>query len=458
LLILGFGSVGQGVLPLLLEHLKMPRESISIVAADDAGAEEAQRYGVERKVYPLTRNNYAEFLDSALSRGDFLLNVSIDVSSIALITWCQQHGVMYLDTCIEPWAGGYTDTSLSPSQRSNYALRESVLELRRRFPGGPTAIVTHGANPGLISHLVKQAIVNIARDTGALQSIPRDKSQWAALARDLGIKVIHVAERDTQVGAPPKRVGEFVNTWSVPGFVGEGCQPCELGWGSHERHFPADGMRHEFGGGAAIYLQRPGASVRVRSWTPLEGPYHGFIITHGESISIADYLTINENGKIYRPTVHYAYHPCDAAVLSLHELAGKSWELQENWRILREQISEGIDELGALVMGHSRNAYWFGSVLSIDEAKELAPYNNATSLQVAASVLAGVIWAIENPRAGIVEPDEMPFDRILEIARPYLGKLTGGYTSWTPLEDRGVLFEEELDESDPWQFKNFRVI
>jgi homospermidine synthase len=457
ILILGFGSVGQGVLPLLFKHVQMPRERISIVAADEAGAEEARRYGISFTVTPLTEKNYLRFLDSALSRGDFLLNVSVDVSSVALMTWCQQRGVLYLDTCIEPWAGGYTDTRLSPSQRSNYALRESALALRKRFPRGPTAIVTHGANPGLISHLVKQALVNIAHDTNALKSVPQTRSEWAKLARDLSVKVIHVAERDTQVGEPPKRVGEFVNTWSVPGFVGEGCQPCELGWGSHELHFPHDGQRHEFGCGAAIYLQRPGASVRVRSWTPLEGPYHGFVITHGESISIADYFTLND-GALYRPTVHYAYHPCDAAVSSLHELAGKNWKLQEQWRMLRDHISEGIDELGALIMGHAKNAYWFGSVLSMEEAKSLAPYNNATSLQVAASVLAGVMWAIENPQSGVVEPDEMPFDRILEIARPYLGKLTGAYTDWTPLKDRGVLFKEEVDKGDPWQFKNFRVV
>lgn len=458
ILILGFGSVGQGTLPLLLKHIRIAKERISIVAADAGGRHEAEHYGISFRVQPLTRDNYQEFLAKSLSRGDFLLNVSVDVSSVALISWCQEHDVMYLDTCIEPWAGGYTDTRLSPSQRSNYALRESALALRKKFPRGATAIVTHGANPGLISHLIKQAIVNIAHDLGATNSAPCSKLEWATLARDLNVKVIHVAERDTQIGNPPKRVGEFVNTWSVPGFVGEGCQPCELGWGSHERHFPHDGRRHEFGGGAAIYLQRPGASVRVRSWTPLEGPYHGFIITHGESISVADYLTMNSGGKLYRPTVHYAYHPCDAAVSSLHELAGKNWELQENWRILREHVSEGVDELGALVMGHKKNAYWFGSVLSIEEAKELAPYNNATSLQVAATVTAGVMWAIENPNEGVTEPDDMPFDRILEIARPYLGKLTGAYTDWTPLNDRGVLFKEDLDESDPWQFKNFRVV
>ena len=123
----------------------------------------------------------------------------------------------------------------------------------------------------------------------------------------------------------------------------------------------------------------------MRSWTPLEGPYHGFLITHSEAISIADYLTITERGTTqYRPTVHYAYHPCDGAVLSLHELAGKNWHVQERKRLLMAEITGGIDELGVLLMGHERGAYWFGSRLSIAEARKLAPYNNATSVQVTA--------------------------------------------------------------------------
>ena len=120
---------------------------------------------------------------------------------------------------------------------------------------------------------------------------------------------------------------------------GEGCQPAELGWGTHERAFPEDGRRHEFGCGAAIYLQRPGAGTRVRTWTPLEGPFHGFLVTHNESISIADYFTVRERRVRYRPTVHYAYHPCDDAVLSLHELAGKNWQMQDEKRLMMDEIA-----------------------------------------------------------------------------------------------------------------------
>ncbi|HTP95779.1 MAG TPA: saccharopine dehydrogenase C-terminal domain-containing protein [Burkholderiales bacterium] len=459
LVFVGFGSVGQGVMPLLLKHLRVTPADIMIVTADERGLEEAQRYGVKFVVNPLTRGNYRAVLEPVLKTGDFLLNVSVDVSSVALIELCQERGAFYLDTCIEPWAGGYIDTRLSPSQRSNYALREAALAVNKKYRNGPTAILTHGANPGLVSHFVKRALLDIARDTGVKVAQPATREKWALLAEKLGVKVIHIAERDTQSAVPTKRVGEFVNTWSVDGFVGEGCQPAELGWGSHEKHFPGDGRRHEFGSGCAIYLQRPGASMRVRSWTPREGPYHGFMITHGESISIADYFTVYNGDQVrYRPTVHYAYHPCDGAVTSVHELAGKNWKLQDKRRVLMDEIEEGVDELGVLLMGHAKAAYWYGSVLGVDEARKLAPYNNATSLQVSCGILGAIVWAVENPKCGVIDPDEMDFERVIEIARPYLGKLVGKYSSWTPLSERGVLFPEDVDASDPWQFKNFRVV
>jgi homospermidine synthase len=460
IVMVGFGSIGQGSLPLLLRHIGIKASQIVIVTAEERGRGEARALGVKFVIKPLTRENYRGVLEPLLREGDFLLNVSVEVSSLALIELCSERGALYLDTCIEPWPGGYTDPNLSPSLRSNYALRESALALRKKHPKAPTAVVTHGANPGLVSHFVKQALLNIAGDTGLRIGPPAGRAQWAALARRLGIKVIHIAERDTQVSNIRKQPGEFVNTWSIDGFVSEGSQPAELGWGSHERQLPRDGRRHKFGGGAAIYLLRRGAGTRVRSWTPLEGPYHGFLITHGESISIADYLTVKSGGRaVYRPTVHYAYHPCDDAVLSMHELGGKNWRQQKRQRLMMAEINRGgIDELGVLLMGHEKGVYWYGSRLTVDEARRLAPYNNATSLQVTVAVLAGMIWALENPRAGIVEPDEMDFLRVLEICAPYLGEMVGVYGDWTPLQDRGRLFPEDIDESDPWQFKNFRVI
>src|SRR5271163_303891 len=231
LVIIGFGSIGQGVLPLILRHIDVAAERITIVTAEPRGHDVAAQYGVRFVQTTLTRHNYRAVLEPLLNSGDFVLNVSVEVSSVALVELCQEKGVLYLDTCIEPWPGGYTDPSLSPSARSNYALREGALALRQRYSQGPTAVLTHGANPGLVSHFVKQALVDLARDSGVDTSIPNTRRDWGRLAQRLDIKVIHIAERDTQVASIPKEPGYFVNTWSIDGFVSEGSQPAELGWG-----------------------------------------------------------------------------------------------------------------------------------------------------------------------------------------------------------------------------------
>ena len=123
-------------------------------------------------------------------------------------------------------------------------------------------------------------------------------------------------------------------------------------------------------------------------------------------------------------------------------------KMQEKHHILDEnEIVDGIDELGVLLFGHDNNAYWYGSQLSIEETRKLAPYQNATGLQVTSAVLGGMVWALENPNEGIVEADEMDFDRLLEIQLPYLGPVKGYYTDWTPLTDRPGLFPEDIDTS-----------
>jgi homospermidine synthase len=139
------------------------------------------------------------------------------------------------------------------------------------------------------------------------------------------------------------------------------------------------------------------------------------------------------------------------------EFVGNNFKFPTRQRLLRDEISGGMDELGVLLMGHQRGAYWFGSRLTYDEAHRLCPYNNATSLQVNAPFMAAIAWAMNNPRGGMVEPDDLPFREILNISKPYLGELFGVYTDWTPLRERPALYAEDIDPSDPWQFKNFRM-
>jgi len=463
IVMIGFGSIGRGTLPLIERHFEFDKSRFVVVDPEDADRELLDRRGIKFIHKGVTKENYRRMLRPLLTKGGgqgFCVNLSVDTSSLDIMKFCRQIGAFYIDTVVEPWAGFYFDPKKNPAARSNYMLRETILAERRKNPGGITAVSCCGANPGMVSWFVKRALMNLAADLGKKVKTPKTQDAWASLARDLGVKGVHIAERDTQRSKKPKPRDVFVNTWSVEGFVSEGMQPAELGWGTHETWMPKNAKRHRKGCGAAIYLLQPGANTRVRSWCPTPGAQYGFLVTHNESISIADYFTLRgkDGAVLYRPTCHYAYHPANDAVLSLHELFGAAGKRQPDWHILDEnEIEDGVDELGVLLYGHAKNAYWYGSRLSIEETRALAPYQNATGLQVSSAVLAGMVYALENPNVGIVEADDMDFERCLEVQMPYLGPVEGHYTDWTPLTDRPGLFPEDIDETDPWQFRNVLV-
>lgn len=465
IVLIGFGSIGRGVLPLIERHFRFDRSRMVVIDPCDTDRKLLDERGIRFLRQSVTKANYRKLLKPLLTAGGgqgFCVNLSVDTSSLDIMKLCREIGALYIDTVVEPWAGFYFDAKADNAARTNYALRETVMEEKRKNPGGPTAVSCCGANPGMVSWFVKQALVDLARDLKLtfMEPAASDRAGWAKLMKKVGVKGVHIAERDTQRAKKPKPLGVFWNTWSVEGFVSEGLQPAELGWGTHEKWLPKNARKQKKGCKAAIFLEQPGANTRVRTWCPTPGPQYGFLVTHNEAISIADYFTVRDKAgeAAYRPTCHYAYHPGNDAVLSVHEMFGAAGKMQPDHHVLTEaELVDGSDELGVLLYGHKLNAYWYGSQLTLEEARKLAPYQNATGMQVTSAVLAGMVWALENPQAGIVEADEMDYRRCLEVQKPYLGPVNGFYTDWTPLSGRPGLFEEDIDRKDPWQFRNILV-
>ncbi len=453
--IIGFGSIGRGTLPLIERHFDYDADQMVVIEPHP----DMHTFLSQRKIRHLqekiTRENYREVLGGIFKDGKgFCVNLSVDTSSLDIMKFCRELGVLYIDTVVEPWEGFYFETTEN-AERTNYALRQKVRDEKAANPGGTTAVSCCGANPGMVSWFVKEALLTLARDTGRDATPPADRAGWGALMQNLGVKGVHIAERDTQARAIPRPRGTFVNTWSVEGFISEGFQPAELGWGTHETWMPENAHSYDTGCQSAIWLERPGAITRVHTWCPTPGPQFGFLVTHNEAVSISDYFTVGPaDAPDFRPTCHYAYHPSDDAVLSLHEMFGSGKQQTVHHIMEEDEIIEGIDELGVLLYGHEKNALWYGSRLSNAETRDLAPYQNATGLQVTSAVLAGMVWALENPDAGIVETDEMDHARCLEVQKPYLGPVEAHYTDWTPLQDRWELFPEDIDETDPWLFRN----
>lgn len=477
-LVLGCGSVAQCVLPLLIRDLAIPPSSVTVVDFTDNRDRiaSALALGVKFELDRVTQANLDAFLSTRVAEGDLLLDVAWNIDNCAILQWCRDHGVRYLNTSVEMWDPYDEMTETPPLERTLYVRHMNMRRMRASWPDnkGATAVVEHGANPGLVSHFAKQALTEIAArmlvdglagsNTHALEQALAEP-RFNNLAMLTGTKVIHVAERDTQVSNVPKRTNEFVNTWSVEGFYEEGVAPAELGWGTHEKQLPRNAFAHTGEGPCnQICIARPGMETWVRSWVP-SGEIRGMVIRHGEAFTLCEHLTVNDQhgNPIYRPTVHYAYHPADAAINSVLELRMRGWDMQPEQRILNDEIISGRDELGVLLMGHPYSSWWTGSLLSIEEARAVVPHQSATTVQVAASVIAAVTWMIENPNEGVCVPDDLPWDAVLDVARPYLGTMHSGPSDWNPVRSRRDLFAKFSDEAshvdaeDPWQFANFLV-
>ena len=469
-LVLGAGSVAQCTLPLILKHFAKPNQ-VTVIDKED----KTQRLkneisqGVTFKIDQVTKENLDSKLKSYLSSGDLLLDLAWNIDCNAILQWCHDNNVLYLNTSVEEW-NPYVDGAQRPVlDRTLYPRHMRIRKMMKTWDKkGPSAVVEHGANPGLVSHFTKAALVEIANKLKA-ENISNEKIEKALqeekyneLAHLLGVKVIHIAERDTQITDKPKKVDEFVNTWSVEGFYEEGIAPAEIGWGTHEKELPKNASMHKDDGPSnQIAIAQPGAKTWVRSWVP-DFETIGMVIRHGEAFTITEHLTVKDNsGKdIYRPTVHYAYCPSNEAIVSMTELEMRQWDLQKDQRILNEEIIDGEDRLGVLLMGHEYKSWWYGSMLSIHDARKLVPGQSATTLQVACSVLAAAMWMIENPNEGVLVPDQLPWKYVLDIAKPYLGEMRSVQVDLDPLKKRNDFYKglnQRNYDSDPWQFSNFLV-
>ncbi|WP_436643369.1 saccharopine dehydrogenase C-terminal domain-containing protein [Microbaculum sp. FT89] len=460
IVILGYGTIGQCVLPLLIDRLNRPASDFTIIDRIDPPAmlSPFRESGLTYRKRAVSAQNFAEVLAEATEPGDLLLNLTMGVDSLAVADWCHHHGVSYVDTALEPWEGFIEDSDLPAGERTEYALHQRArLHAEKTWRAdGPTAIITHGANPGLVSHFAKAALIEIAKGMKLDFAAPSTRCDWARLAQRTGTKVIHISERDTQVSATPKMPGEFVNTWSIPGFVEEAMMPVELGWGTHERALPDDALEHAEGPRNTIYIDQPAARFQMYSWVPTSGQILGLALPHSENVTISDYLTVEADGEpTYRPTVAFVYLPCDGAFTSLHETMMGGWQEPEAERVIKRDVIEGQDELGVLLLGHGLNGLWYGSQLDIHEARRVVPHSNSTALQVAAGVVASSLWALENPNAGFCEPEDLPHDFVLDAARPYLGRIVCERTDWTPVDQRPFI-DAPPEPKDPWQFSNFR--
>jgi homospermidine synthase len=464
LIILGMGAIGRGVLPMILRHIKIELEQIVVASARDEEREVAEEHGVKWTKMVLSEHNYRELLTPLLTAGDVFLNLSSCVSSIDVIKLCQEKQVSYIDSSNETWDDSPEELHLTWGR---YVAKERAL---KKVPGTPTALMSHGANPGessiavvtccltfekqgMVNHFVKHAMLVMARDEfGADFAAPKSQEEWAQLCKRLEIQLIQISERDTQKSSIERKLTEFTCTWCVSAMMDESSEPSHVPLGTHE---PAEPITNRTG---SVVRLDPGApptwfspnfagNNTVRSWNPVCHNFLGNLIPHDETFSMCRYFSPADGS--YRPTLYFAYQPCNDAILSQRDWFSRYPQEPSGQRLLLNDIESGQDILGVLICRRCKpgrkHALWYGSLMSIEDARSRLPDTSATTLSVVATVLAGLVWVIKNPRAGFVEPDDVPHDgkriacfavcanfssAILPIILPYIEPMAQEYTDW----------------------------
>ena len=439
---IGCGAIGNCMLPLYDRHIQFERGQIIVFdMKEEAIAKPTHDFPNIRFFHKkITKENYKQVLMKFLRTGDLLLDLAWYIDTLELLTWCKEHGVLYLNTAVEEWLENECDFEDKECQ-TLYSRQLQIRDVTSKWPkGGPTAILTHGANPGWVSHATKLGIEDWI--DYLLRTQPNDPHVQAAheackrgdypeAAMHLNIQVIHIAERDTQISDVPKVTNEFVNTWSPMGFVEEGTAPAELGWGTHETL--KTGVNHyDKGPRNQVYFDSIGMNTLVRSWVP-SGDIVGMVVRHEEAFSISEYLTVTKGKQaIYRPTVHYCYWSCPDSIASLYEMQAAGYEKPKMERVMKDEIIEGEDELGVFMLSNKFGGWWIGSLLNVHEAAKLLPHQSATVCQVASSVLSAILYAFKHPTLGVIHPESMDHNEVMRYVKPYLGRFVSFHKEWTP--------------------------
>ena len=163
-LIIGYGAVCRCMFPILLRHVNIPLENITIIDFKDKSADlkawttRGLRF-FKRRVTP---KNLREILAEYLAPGGLLIDLAWNIDCCEIVQWCHENQVLYVNTSVEAWDPDAVKQTASPYEKTLYYRQMRLMELTKDWKDATTCVVDHGANPGLISHFAKHGLVDIA--------------------------------------------------------------------------------------------------------------------------------------------------------------------------------------------------------------------------------------------------------------------------------------------------------
>ena len=194
-LMIGYGSVAQCTLPILLKHVKIPYGNMTIVDFEDKAdaLKEWTGKGVRYHQERITPENLDQVLSEHLSPGGLLIDLAWNLDTCAMIKWCHDHDVLYMNTSLEVWDSLGEIEKKDPIDKSLYCRQMRLREITKGWDDAVTSVIDHGANPGLISHFVKQALVDISERLIADKKVSGEEAEVSRTW--LGLKTLPSSQR-----------------------------------------------------------------------------------------------------------------------------------------------------------------------------------------------------------------------------------------------------------------------
>lgn len=457
ILIIGCGSIGTALLPLLIKFIIINPSNITIIDKNENRFCKIQPYviqGVKPTHIKITKENANKIIISDLkfAQDDIIIDASYEINTDFMFELCEQYGISYINSSVEMWE---KESILKESDQTFYS-RFKIIENKNKMLTikKNNFIVSMGCNPGNVNIWLLYALEKINKQKDNLEY-----KSYAELAQKMGLKTIHISEKDTQIINKPKRENEYVNSWALDSvaWYDEAFSLLEISWGTHEKTLPQN-YKSVISNEYQIIVENIGCETFAYTYTPIGKHILGMIIRHEEAYTICKNLTLKDinNKIIYKPSCYYVYKPNDSAIASTMEAFANNNVAQSTKRLMTSEIVEGRDEVGCNLFFEDGDIYWIGSLLDIEEARSLFDNKhddiiNATILQVVAGYIGGIFYLIElinnKKYNGLVFPEDLPIKKILNWTRPLLGPF-----GLMEVEDWEF---ECADKNNLWQLHDF---
>jgi len=414
--LLGYGTIGKCVFDILTldsEFLKdvlgydLSKHNIVIIDKTLPKDHFQQLRNVQAIQFSLKKENLTQLFNSIqLIKGDIVVDLTSCTGTRDIIKKVSVDlGANYICTALEGWNGWMYEM---PKMVSHIATLKKSLP-----PGSPTVLLTHGMNPGMVSHFALMGLGIVGKGK----------------AKDL--KILHITETDTQTIADAEKRGlpiavprltvtrplmpkNIISTWGPQNFVDE------------MNALPMYVTNGKISKGRNRAYRNVIPSFIYNADTGKIETYEGHIVTHEESFTLNNHLKTQFGSK---SDIAFVYKPTDQSLKSFLKKGCKMKPGERKGLLLKGENVVGVDTVGVYMSFLDGDQLWIGNACRAGYAptEQLRKrFHNATTMQVAAGVLSG-LWVISKaPNMGMLFPEEIPDQLrkgLLQISERYYGQI-----------------------------------